>query len=247
VFEIGVAVIVVVPATADVKVIVCVPLTVPFVVLLSDHEPDVTVPRTVVESSDVASTEPTPVTATVVTVAGSVLATSEDSTTVRGTVTSGSWSDSSTTNGTVKGTQTITLTSAVAGTTTITATPISNTTGAPGTAVTKTVTWVAATSTGTYDHSTAFISKGDLTSGRWYADSATADLTYGSAISLTPKATINVTQFNAADTTTVSTLTSTSTKAVVATITGAGAIGSINDGSNAGASVTIPLRPSENT
>ena len=174
-----------------------------------------------------------------VTGVGSVVGTTQDSTTVTGTVTSGSWSDSSTTAGAVKGTQTITLTSAVAGVTTVTATPLTAGTGAPGTAVTKTVTWVTATTAGTYDHATAFISKGDLTSGRWYADSATADVTYGSAISLTPKATINVTQFNAADTTTVSTLAAASTKAVVATITGAGAIGASNTGSDAGASVTI--------
>jgi F0F1-type ATP synthase epsilon subunit len=178
------------------------------------------------------------VTTVAVTGVGSVLGTTQDSTTVTGTVTSGSWSDSSTTAGTVNGTQTITLTSAVAGVTTITATPLTNGTGAPGTAVTKTVTWVAATSTATYDHANAFISDGNITT-RVYADSTTAELTNTSVLSATPKVTINVTQFNAADTVTVTTLTTTATKAIVATISGAGAVGAAQDGSDAGASVTI--------
>jgi trimeric autotransporter adhesin len=74
---------------------------------------------------------------------------------------------------------------------------------------------------------------------RVYADSTTAQLTLASTLSATPVATINVTQFNAADTVTASTLSAAGTKAIVATITGAGAIGSTQDGANAGASVTI--------
>jgi hypothetical protein len=173
-----------------------------------------------------------------VTGVGSVLATSQDSTTVIGTVTSGSWSDSSTTTGTDKGTQTITLASAVAGTTTVTATPLSAT-GVPGTAVTKTIKWVTATSTGSYDHAHAYISGANVAYRSGSADSTTAQLTFPSTLSTTPRATIAVTQFNAADTTTVTTLSATGTKAIVATITGAGAVGSTQDGSNAGASVTI--------
>jgi len=181
------------------------------------------------------------VTTVAVTGVGSVLGTSQDSTTVTGTVTSGSWSDSSTTAGTVKGTQTITLTSAVAGVTTVTATPLTNGTGAPGTAVTKTVTWVAATSTSTYDHAQAYITGANVAYRSGQTDSTTAQLTFSSAFLSTtaPRATIAVTQFNAADTTTVSTLDATGTKAIVATITGAGAVGSTQNGSDAGASVTI--------
>jgi len=185
-------------------------------------------------------------TATVTTVAvtgvGSVLGTTQPSETitVTGTPTSGSWSDSSTAS-IVAGQQTITLTSAVAGVTTITATPLTNGTGAPGTAVTKTVKWVAATSTGTYAKATAFIAATDNANltDRIYADSTTAQLTLTSVIRATPRATINVTQFNAADTVTVSTLSAAGTKAIVATITGAGAIGSTVNGSDAGSSVTI--------
>jgi hypothetical protein len=175
-----------------------------------------------------------------VTGAGSVIGVStQESTTVTGTPSSGSWSDSTTVTVAIASVnQTVTLTSAVAGVTTITATPLNATTGAPGTAVTKTVTWVAATTVGTYDHATAFISKGNLTQ-RIYADSTTAQLTLASTLAATPVATINVTQFNSADTVTVSTLAAAGTKAIVATITGAGAIGSTQNGSNAGSSVTI--------
>jgi hypothetical protein len=71
-----------------------------------------------------------------VTGVGSVIGVStQESTTVLGTPTSGSWTDSTTVIGAIASVnQTVTLTSAVAGVTTITATPISSTTGAPGTA-----------------------------------------------------------------------------------------------------------------
>jgi hypothetical protein len=173
-----------------------------------------------------------------VTGVGSVVGTTQDSTTVTGTVTTGSWTDSSTTAGTVKGTQTITITSAVAGTTTVSATPLSAT-GVPGTAVTKTIKWVAATSTGSYDHAHAYISGANVAYRSGAADSTTAQLTFASTLAATPVATIAVTQFNAADTTTATTLSATGTKAIVATITGAGAVGSTQNGSDAGASVTI--------
>ena len=182
------------------------------------------------------------VTTIAVTGVGSVLGQTSptETVTVTGTVTSGAWSDSTTTSN-VKGVQTITLTSAVAGVTTITATPLSSTTGAPGTAVTKTVTWVAATTTGTYDHAHAYITGADVDYRSGQTDSTTAQLTFSSALLATtaPRATIAVTQFNSADTTTVTTLPNANTKAIVATITGAGAVGSTQNGSNAGASVTI--------
>jgi hypothetical protein len=182
------------------------------------------------------------VTTIAVTGVGSVLGQTSptETVTVTGTVTSGAWSDSTTVSN-VKGVQTITLTSAVAGVTTVTATPLNASTGAPGTAVTKTVTWVAATTTGTYDHATAFIAATDNTNltDRIYSDSTTAQLSLPSTLRATPRATINVTQFNAADTVTITTLAAAGTKAIVATITGAGAVGSAVDGSNAGSSVTI--------
>jgi hypothetical protein len=128
------------------------------------------------------------------------------------------------------------LTSAVAGVTTITATPLTNGTGAPGTAVTKTVKWVAATTVGTYDHATAFIDAGS-SGARRYADTTTAVLTLASTLDATADAFINVTQFNATDTVTTTNLPSAGTKAVTVTITGAGAVGT--SASNAGPSVTV--------
>ena len=180
------------------------------------------------------------VTNVAVTGVGSVLAqsTQTDTVTVVGDVTKGSWSDSTTVSN-VKGVQTITLGSSVAGVTTISATPLSAT-GVPGTAVTKTITWVTATTTGTYDHAHAYISATDLNARFGQVDSTTAQLTFASTFSATPVATIAVTQFNSLDTTTVTTLPTANTTAVVATITGAGAIGTSS--SNAGASVTIAAK-----
>jgi hypothetical protein len=156
-----------------------------------------------------------------------------------GTATTGTWSESTTAAILNFGT-TVVLSRADAGTTTITATPLSST-GVPGTAVTKSVTWVTATSVGTYDHATAFIAATDNTNltTRVYSDSTTAQLTLTSVIRATPRATINVTQFNSADTVTTTSLSATGTKAIVATITGAGAVGSTVNGSDAGSSVTI--------
>jgi hypothetical protein len=65
------------------------------------------------------------------------------------------WSESSTVNSNAAlttGSRSITLYSAVAGTTTITATPL-GADGSPGTAVTKTVTWVSALAKNSVDHS----------------------------------------------------------------------------------------------
>jgi hypothetical protein len=172
-----------------------------------------------------------------VTGVGSVLGTTQDTATVIGTPTTGTWSINEPTGASgPAGTQTITLTSAVAGTTTITATPTNATTGAPGTAVTKTIKWVAATTVGTYDHSTAIINGGSASS-RIYTDTTTAVLTIASTLDATADAVINVTQFNSADTTTVTNLPDAGTKAVTVTITGAGAVGT--SAANAGPSVTI--------
>jgi hypothetical protein len=177
------------------------------------------------------------VTTVSVTGVGSVVGTTTqtDTVTVTGTPTTGSWSDSTTASDTA-GTQTITLTSAVAGVTTITAKPLNAATGAPGTAVTKTVTWVAATTSGTYDHANAFI-QGWETTERLYADSSTAQLTFVSTLSTDERASIQVTQFNAADTVTATTLTTAGAKAVTVAISGAGAVGT--SPANAGPSVTI--------
>ncbi len=177
------------------------------------------------------------ITSVAVTGVGSVLGTTQDTATVIGTPTTGTWSvNEPTTSGNPAGTQTITLTSAVAGTTTITATPTNASTGAPGTAVTKTIKWVAATTIGTYDHSTAIINGGS-TAARIYTDTTTAVLTIASTLDATADAVINVTQFNSADTTTATTLPTAGTKAVTVAITGAGAVGTSS--ANAGPSVTI--------
>jgi len=178
------------------------------------------------------------ITSVAVTGVGSVLGTTQDTATVIGTPTSGSWSvnEPTTAGANPAGTQTITLTSAVAGTTTITATPTNASTGAPGTAVTKTIKWVAATTVGTYDHATAFIQARDTTD-RLYVDSTTAELTLASTLNATADASIQITQFNSADTVTATTLPAAGTKAVTVAITGAGAVGT--SAANAGPSVTI--------
>jgi hypothetical protein len=195
-------------------------------------------------------------TATITTVAitgvGSVLGTTQPSETitVTGTPTSGSWSDSSTASITA-GQQTITLTSAVAGVTTITATPLTAGTGAPGTAVTKTVTWVAATTKGTYDHSYARISGESATAASTLydrhvgGDSTTAELTYSSTITGSALASVVVRQFNAADTSTTTNLTVAGTKSVVVAISGAGLIGA--SAASAGASATVAAATETNS
>jgi len=68
-----------------------------------------------------------------------------------------SWTDSTSSYGAANGpTQTITLTSSVAGTQVITMTPL-NSDGSPGTARTKNIYWVAAAINGVLNHSTGFI------------------------------------------------------------------------------------------
>jgi hypothetical protein len=176
---------------------------------------------------------------------GSVLsATAGANTTLKsGTPSTGAWTDSVTAAG--NGTDVVVLSSTVAGTQTITMTPL-NADGTVGTAVTKSVTWVTTASKNTYDHSTAFIAAGEV-SGRVIADSTTAQLSLDSTISTTAeRATISVMQFSPVDTTTVSNLVAGKGKAVVATISGAGILGkAVNTPS--GASVTYSTNTTLNT
>ena len=165
-----------------------------------------------------------------VTGVGSVVTTSvSDATVVKLGDSLVSWTDSSTVNSaTTGGTQAITLYSAVAGVTTISATPL-GADGSPGTTVTKTVTWVSTLNKNVYDHSAAYIKKTDAsitTSSVQVADSTTAQLTFAAAIDITtPKAVIWAKQFTATDTTTVSTLAAGKGAAISVSISGAGTLG----------------------
>ena len=115
----------------------------------------------------------------------------------------------------------IVVTSGVAGVQTLTSCPITVSTGLPGTCVTKTITWVATAPLAVLDHSTAIINSADaqLLTDVTTTPSSTATQT-GTEVKA---ARIDVMQFNSADTTTVSTLTT--TKAVVVSISGAGTVG----------------------
>ena len=124
----------------------------------------------------------------------------------------------------IRPTDVVTLYSAVAGVTTVTATPL-GTDGAPGTAVSTTVTWVSAL-TDRVDHTIVKIDAVAQGTARIDTDATAAALTVDATASATGVATISTMQYSSADTTTVSTLTTTNLKAVVATITGAGAIAS---------------------
>jgi trimeric autotransporter adhesin len=132
------------------------------------------------------------------------------------------------------GTVVITLTSAVAGDQVITMTPYTST-GALGTAVTKTLKWVTALTANTYDHSYAYISgeTASAASANMLADTTTAasastalhnyDATLSTTVS---RARIWVKQFSPIDTETVSTLAAGKGKEVIVEITGAGSLGS---------------------
>jgi len=118
-----------------------------------------------------------------VTGVGSVISSTNDSAsanniTVVGTPTSGTWTDSSTSD---YGHDVITLSSAVAGVTTITATPLSSA-GVPGTAVTKTVTW---TPSGTLAVTSATAKINDENSGQGYATQVDTNVTINLAASST--------------------------------------------------------------
>jgi len=107
---------------------------------------------------------------------------------VVGTPTSGTWTDSTST---AAATDTITLTSAVAGTTTITATPLSSS-GVPGTAVVKTLTW---SPTGSLAVTSATAKLNDtVTYGATYASQIDTNVTLKFASSNTSE---NLAQFSA--------------------------------------------------
>ena len=151
-----------------------------------------------------------------------------------------SWSDSLTTSA---GTDVITLSSDVAGVTTITATPL-GADGSPGTAVTKTVTWTTALAKNSVDHSAVYIkaaADGVTSSSIETADSTTAQLTFTGAIAvgnLQAKAVIWAKQFSSTDTTTVSTVASGKGADIKVEISGAGSLG-LTSGGATGSAVSV--------
>ena len=136
---------------------------------------------------------------------------------------------------TTKPSATVVLTSSVAGTTSITMTPL-NSSGTPGTAVVKTVTWLGAAA-GFVDHNSAYLSEsvGTETS----ADPTTPTI-FAATSSATPVALIVVRSYRAGDTTTVSTLADAGSVAVSASISGAGTIAP--DAAAAGAATASGIR-----
>ena len=148
-----------------------------------------------------------------------------------------SWTDSVAGGGAsgVRPTDVITLYSTVAGSQVVTVTPLGSD-GAPGTAVTKTITWAATNPSGTLDHSNAFISAGDDADAQFFADDTTAIAPIDATASATRVATISVMQFAALDTTTESTLTA--AKAVTVSISGAGAVAAWQSDSTRGGVAT---------
>jgi hypothetical protein len=183
----------------------------------------------------VVSLTPDTNTSTIVSVSGVgvVVSTSEAATVVKVGSSLIQWTDSSTVNtATTGGAQAITLYSAVAGTTTITATPL-GADGSPGTAVTKTVTWVSALAKNSVDHSLAYI-QGDnasvATNTVVKGDSTTAELSFAATLNVTtPKAAIWVKQFSATDTSTVSTVAAGKGADIKVEISGAGTLGTANN------------------
>ncbi|MCX6426888.1 MAG: hypothetical protein NTU82_01870 [Actinobacteria bacterium] len=150
-----------------------------------------------------------------------------------------SWSDSTSSYGAANGpTQTITLTSAVAGTQVITMTPL-NSDGSPGTARTKNIYWVAAAINGVLNHSTGFINT-DITAApeATTGSTATASRVAASTFSSTAVARIAIDQYASTDTTTA--LLAANTKAVSVTISGAGAVDTVaGAGASRGAVATV--------
>jgi hypothetical protein len=125
------------------------------------------------------------------------------------------------------GSGTLLLTSSVAGVTTVTLTPI-GTGGVPGTAVTATVTWGSAV-VPTLNHSTAFL-------GATAPATADATIAIPSAASATPVGALTVTQYSTSDTSTP--LLTANTTAVVASISGAGSVSTLGNGTLTGPSAT---------
>jgi hypothetical protein len=133
------------------------------------------------------------------------------------------------TGGANRGIANLVYTSNVVGTTTITATPLDSN-GVPGTAVTKTITWIAGATNAVVNHSTAFIGAvgAEVTADATLSPTATAAST---AIGQ-----IDVRQY--ADSGTTATATA-STAATTVSIAGAGSVSTTSSGGATGPSVTI--------
>jgi hypothetical protein len=179
-------------------------------------------------------------TSTIVSVSGvgSVVSTAGDVAGTNNVVKIGSslvqWTDSSTVNVSTANTQTaqtITLYSAVAGTTTITATPLLAD-GSPGTAKTKTVTWVTTLPKNSVAKSLAYIKKQSsivTEDSIEIADSTTAELSFSATPNITtPKAVIWVKQFSSNDTSTVSTVATGKGADIKVEIANAGSLGTVS-------------------
>jgi hypothetical protein len=157
------------------------------------------------------------------------------------------WTESSTVNSnaavTAAGKRSITVYSAVEGVTTITARPLASD-GSPGTAVTRTITWVTALAKNSTASSLEYIktqSASITDSTIEVADSTTAQLSYPATLAVgsgDAKAVIWVKQFSSSDTTTVSTLAAGKGNAVKVEISGAGSLG-LTDGGATGSVVSM--------
>jgi hypothetical protein len=192
----------------------------------------------------VVSLTPDTNTSTIVSVSGvgAVVSTSEASTVYKVGSSLVQWTDSSTVNSaTTGGAQQITLYSAVAGVTTITATPL-GADGSPGTAKTTTVTWVSSLAKNSVANSVAYIqgtnnnvAAANLVTG----DSTTAELSFDAALNTgTSKAVIWLRQFTSSDTSTESTLASGKGADIKVEISGAGTLGT-SSGAATGSVVTV--------
>lgn len=131
---------------------------------------------------------------------------------------------------TAKGRVNLVYTSNTTGTTTITATPLDSN-GVPGTAVTKTITWIAGATNAVVNHSTAF-----LNSVLGSESTVDATLSPTATASTTPIGRIDVRQY--ADSGTTATAAG-STAATTVSITGAGSVSTTQPGGATGPSVTI--------
>jgi hypothetical protein len=146
-----------------------------------------------------------------------------------GTITNGSFTVTST--GT--GSDTIVLTSSVVGTQTITATPVNQGNGAPGTAVTKTITWIAGATNASVNHSTAFINT--VVGSESVADATS--ITNSATLASAGFARIDVRQYASTDSSIPTAVAS--TQAVTVSIAGAGSVSTTASSGATGPSVTI--------
>jgi hypothetical protein len=134
-------------------------------------------------------------------------------------------------SGAADGVVTAILTSTVVGTQTLTITPVASN-GTPGTAVTKTITWLSGAANSVVNHSTAFI--GAVSGTEVAADVA---LTPSATASATAVGQIDVRQYASSDSS-VATATA-STAAVTVSIAGAGSVSTAASAGATGPSVTI--------